>query len=334
MNPSKTSIPFYEDENNLILKEFLESMEITDFEKQLFVVCIKVYDLLSSLFWEFQDKFYDRLEDNPAGFYKSIPQDAFPKETIKETIKEKSLGLFSSLKTACFFYCKFHPSYWLYSYSKIIHKNKSQLQFLKYVKNELYTYFVNRPIRKEASLSVYLDDLSSSIQSFLEIEKDPNALSSQDYLNIIDKIVVDSIDLTNDLVSGLHIPKDLTTNEKKRRKAISENKKKSFSVRQKKVQEHISRIISESRSKKISIRKYCRDIYFPSHKTELNSLDIQSPRTLENICCKNHAPNKHRSAFSNRAYLKPSYRESSQQTIRDIYYELERDKRSSDKRKK
>ena len=330
MNPSKTSIPFYEDENNPVLKEILESMEITDFEKQLFIVCLNVYKNLSSLFFPFQNKMNSRLEDDPTGFYNSIPKD----DISKETIKDSSFGLFYSLKPACFFYCNFNPSYWLCSYSIFIHKYKEKFSFLRYVKNELYTYFSNRPINKEASLSDYLDSLSSSIHSFLETEKKPNALSCQEYLDNIDKVIVDSIDLTNNLVSGLHMPKTLSSIEKKRRKAISDKKKKRFSGRQKIVQKHISRIIFESRLKKMSIRKYCRDVYFPSHKSELDSINIKSPRTLENSCCKNHDPNKHRSAFFNRAYLKPAYPESFQQTICDIHYELERDKRSSIKQKK
>ena len=329
-DPPSTSIPIYENEEAPLLKAFLSSMKITDFEKQLFEVCINVYNSLSQIFTIYFSSFDSRLEDDPAGFYKSIPQDAISKETIKE----KSLGLFSSLKPACFFYCNFNPSYWLYSFSVIIHKNKKQLSFLKYVKNELYTYFVNRPIRKEASLYNNLEDLSTSIQNFIKSEKNLDALSSQDYLNIIDKIVVDSIDLTNDLVSGLQTPKALTPGEKNRRTAISEKQNKRFSGRQKIVQEHISRIKSESCSKKMSIRKYCREVYFPTHESELVSLNIKSPRTLENSCCKNHKPNKHRSAFSNRAYLNPAYPDSFKQTIRDILYDLERDRRSSSKQKK
>ena len=84
----------------------------------------------------------------------------------------------------------------------------------------------------------------------------------------------------------------------------------------------------------MSIRKYCREVYFPTHESELVSLNIKSPRTLENSCCKNHKPNKHRSAFSNRAYLNPAYPDSFKQTISDIHYDLEHARRSLGKQKK
>jgi hypothetical protein len=83
----------------------------------------------------------------------------------------------------------------------------------------------------------------------------------------------------------------------------------------------------------MSIRKYCREVYFPTHESELVSLNIKSPRTLENIYSKTK-PNKQRSAFSNRAYLNPAYPDSFKQTISDIHYDLEHARRSLGKQKK
>ena len=301
----KMHVPYYEDES--YQKDLFELMNITNFEKDLFLICKRIFENISPVFFPFEDKYTKQndstIADNPAEFLKTIPHGIISTEDIEK----KSYNAFSSLRSACYFYCRFIQSYYLYSFSDIINKQKNQIPFLKYIKNNLYAFFSNYPIVGTEPIHVYLDDLADSAKAFMHLGKMSKDMKPQEYLKSIDKIVVDCMDVTNTLVSGVKTNKKITVVEKKRRKGISKKKKEIFSERRKKILTHVRNIRQLARVRKASIKATCED-YLPKHRQALKEIGINKCSTLENHCIKKRTdPNKQRSAFSAGLYVEPEY---------------------------
>ena len=66
----------------------------------------------------------------------------------------------------------------------------------------------------------------------------------------------------------------------------------------------------------------------PPDTINRGALNITSPRTLENICC-NAKPNKQRSDFSNKVYVKSDYTTAFKNAINDLFHDFVHKIRSS-----
>ena len=104
--------------------------------------------------------------------------------------------------------------------------------------------------------------------------------------------------------------------EKKRRKKSSEAHKKRLEEREAQVQKHVKNVQKKCRSKKISITEACNE-YYKETTDELKDCGINSIGTLRNRCS-NTKPNKQRSAFFNRSYIKPNYPKDFEKTVKKI----------------
>lgn len=329
-------------------------MKISDFEDKLFYVCLYIYTGLADLFSPFEKSFSPRkktnkkkeygLEDDPESFYKSIPQDTF----TKEMIKEKSQGLFFSVKKACHFYCMFTPSYWLFNYSKSIKQHKSEFPLLIYLRDELANYLCSFPVESFAKLLKSLSDLNEAIETYDTCKKAFNELEEEErlYWNQWEKTAYDGITIkcfnvlknlsgdNNTQATALSAKQVLNrlfqeefdpvqNEEKKRRKKISETKNKRFAERKEQVRHHLEEIAKIVRDEKITKKEACKQ-YFAKHESELKSINITSSRTLQNLCSYTK-PNKQRADFFDRSYIELKYPKDFQESIEKIIYNRNKD---------
>ena len=332
-------------ESNRNYKKSKDFMEITDFERVLFFVCQKVYEGLSSLLFQFEEKFKQKIdsktkrecciEDAPEGFYKSIPKKAFSEDEIRE----KSFDMFHSAKTACYFYSKFKPSYCMYNYSEIIRKHEKDIPILKYTKETIASYFCNCPINNYPYIKKVLLNLAYSLEGYSELKHGVRkTYRNKKSLHLWNRFVTKLYDGV--LINCINISKELSTKpvfsmlefdtykkddliskkEIKRRDRISKAQIDRLSERRMQVKSHIEEISKICRSQKVSVRKAC-GYYFKEHKSELKLININSQRTLENNYSKTE-PNKQRSAFSNMAYVGPKYSPAFRKAINDICHDI------------
>lgn len=344
----RSSILFTNFDRDFFYKSKAIDMGINHFERILFYVCINVYEQLQTLFSAYKKEFLscnemnnkknNRLEDNPESFYNFI----ISRDAISEDmIKEKSFDLFHSLKTACYFYCKFTPCYRMYIFSGNIGRCEKTISILKYLKVNIAYYFSSFPYSKDTYIISDLSDLNDSLSVYFEcsnavegkIKDEEEKQKWKVFLELLcDKIMLSCIEVSNRLsVKVKHSPtalvsrridKLVTKKEKKRRKRISDSQNNRLSERQEKVQRHVKNILMEwHNSKKKSMKTIC-EVYLDANRTELNSIGITSPRTLQNICSKTK-PNKQRSAFFNRAYITPDYSKDCQEEIMKTYNLIE-----------
>ena len=329
------------------------AMGIDVFEKRLFIVCLTIYQNLLPLFSPHQDAFRPRKQseseekydfaNDPEWFYKTIPQDAISKESIAE----KSEGVFLSVKTACFFFCKFTPSYLLYKYSLSINKHENEIPLLTHAKEAISQYFCKYTAESFSSITDCLSELFDSLEVYSESRESFKKLQVEErsYWNswlekIYDGIIINCLDISERLSAQAGIPvfeyifqekcnssKFVTKDERIRRNNISKSHTARLSQRKKKIQKHINEIKNISKSEKMSIRIACEQ-YHKKHESELKSINITSPRTLENICC-DAKPNKQRSDFSNKAYVKPNYTPAFKNAINDLFHDFVHKSRSS-----
>lgn len=325
-------------------------MQITNFEGDLFFVCVKVYERLDSLFSSYKEAFEPRrktkkrvkvnFEDDPEWFFQSIPQDTISKDQIKTN----TYGMFVSVKTACYFYCRFTPSYWCYFYSKIIRDYEKEIPVLSHIKEVLSRYFCQYPIDPFAFLKDYFSNLSDLLDTYL-IAKNASETLREDPLwntcfeRINDGFLNSFVALAEMLAGESLIPiselkfKDnpnlVVEVEKMRRNKISESQRKRLSEREKQVEEHIGKIFKKVKSKRISIKDACEE-YLSENEAALKECGINSAGTLRNLCS-NTDPNKQRSAFHNRSYVKPVYSKSLKESIGRIREKIAESKRSESK---
>lgn len=350
--PSKDSIPI--DDPNLrdkihsmfskaLSREYLFNytflqnvMRIDDFEYLFFVVCAKIFERLSVLFFPDKETVSfaqqlkkDILQNHYVEFYKSIPQDAI----TKDMIKEESYGMFHSVKMACDFYYKFYSSYRLYWHSRDIKTHESEIPMLVRTKEIISRFLCSFPLRPFKELEDDLSYLSDLLYIHSETKEKVILTKLQEdsywraYKKTVDNEIIDNcIDIAEIHSHNTSIPfsklileenPDLVGEvEKKRRKKSSEAHKKRLEEREAQVQEHIKNVLKKCRSKKISIKEAC-DEYFEEKATELKACGINSTGTLRNRCS-HTKPNKQRSAFFNRAYIRPSYSENLRKSVIEI----------------
>ena len=330
-------------------------MKITDFEFMLFHVCLNVYMDLADLFSPYEKNFSPRkktkrkreygLEDDPEGFYNSIPRESF----TKEMVKEKSQGMFLSVRKACHFYCMFTPSYWLFFYSISIKQHKNDIPLLKLLRDELANYLCGFPVESFAKLIKGLSDLSEIIKTYDTCKKSFNELQEEDRFiwnqwikTIYDGVMIQCFNVAKDLSAKSKIPVDkrffkvefpeefldeldyVSDEEKKRRKKISDSQNKRLYKRKEKVQEHVNSILS-NKGDQMSVKDACNN-YFEAKKAALKKINITSARTLQNLCS-HTKPNKQRSYFFERSYanLKFEYPKDFQKTIEKRFHDRYKD---------
>ena len=315
-------------------------MRIEPFEAKLVLVCIAVYMNLSNLFSPYEKKFKQRkkektpdkhgLEDNCESFCKSIPSDAISKDEVKE----KSYGMFLSVRAACYFYCKFNPCFLLYSFSCTIKRHKSEIPILAYLRDELANYLCCFPVESFDMLNNRLSDLQETIDlyficrdAFEKLQKNERRIWNKWLGRIRDGIAIRCIGTTKELSAESKIPiskrifnldfDPVPDKEKKRREKISEAQNKRLSERQEKVQKNISIICSKRNSKKTSMKQAC-DLYFQANESELKKINITSARTLQNLCSRTKS-DKQRSDFVSMSYISPKYSKDFQESIEKVY---------------
>jgi len=321
-----------------------EFMEISPLEKNLFYICLAIYEKLSLLFSSYEDAFKQNqkkelymeynLEEAPEGFYQFVSKES-QNSISAEMIKENTFEVFSTLKAACYFYCKFSPSYSLYGCSYILNEYKSEISILKRTRKDVALFFGNFPTNRKGYLITALLNVADSLLVYLkcknlvkERDKDEGEKKIWDEtietlffsvvyncINVSELLSAKPIFTYQEIVS--HIKDNLIEkNEFTRRKRISDSQNNRLSERQRQIENHKKRIVRKMGLKNVSKRKACKD-YFDEHKSELKSIHINSPRTLENICSSKE-PNKQRSAFSNMAFLKPYYSPAVKKKIKEI----------------
>ena len=325
----------------------IDCMKITTFEFKMFLVCLNIYMDLEDLFSPYKKDFTPHkktnkkreygLEDDPESFYKSIPQDTF----TKEMIKEKSQGLFRSVKKACHFYCMFTPSYCLYKFSVFVKQHKSEFPLLVYLRDELANYLCSFPVESFSKLTKNISDLIEAIEiydtckkAFSEIEEEDRLYWSQWEKTAYDGITIKCFNVVKDLsgdnnTKATDLPANLVlrrlfqeefdpvqNEEKKRRKKISETQNKRLSERKEQVRHHLEEIAKKVQDEKITTKEACMQ-YFTKHESELKSINITSSRTLQNLCS-HTKPNKQRADFFDRSYIKLKYSKEIQEPIDKI----------------
>ncbi len=322
----------------------VQYMQIDDFEVKLFLVSVSIYMNLSALFSPYEIDFKSRkklktvgkysFEDDSEGFYKSIPSDAISKDMVKK----KSYGMFSSVRKACYFYCKFTPSYLLYAFSVTIKTHKSEIPELIYLRDELANYLCCFPVESFALLNERLSDLQELLETYFKCGDAFKKLKKRErsfwikYLKIMrEGLFLKFIGISKELSAESPIPvlkrlfhkkyAPLQKEEKQRRKRISKSQNKRLSQRQEKVQKHIEIIRSNVFAKKISVKAACEE-YFKTKKDDLKKINITSARTLQNLCS-HTKPDKQRTNFVNRSYLSPTYSKYFQDTIEMIYNKID-----------
>lgn len=327
-------------------------MKITEFEEVLFSVCLKLYKNLSPLFSPYHDENYCfskeqggyaniPLEDHPNEFYKTIPKDSISKKEIKE----KSFGVFLSLKTACYFFCSFTSSYLLHSHSEVIKKHEEKIPFLVYLKQHLAFYFFRCPVEPFAQLNRFLSDLTETIELFSGSNKALKDFQIDKYWKekLYEGIIFDSFDIIQLLSPDVGIPffqllKDCTSdngknelvNNKKTiwKNNIKEAKQLGNAKRQKIVDGIKASIDYLKKSEHISARKACERI-LKENMVKLEEIGITSSRTLENKMGPNIDSNKKRQKFNSGFYIKPVYDEVFQKDTYNIDCKLKQAERIS-----
>lgn len=297
-------LPYYEKEK--LSNDLVAEMKISDFEKNLFIACLNVYKKLSPLLEPYVCDFPKRLQDAPKEFFNTIPKNI--------SIEQSCYQMFKTSRATCYFYCKFTPCYYLFRYSVLIHLGKEQIPVLKYVKNDLYAYFSGCPVTEDCDINVYLEDLVTSLEKFLN--KHPKASSNDLLLKDADKIIVDCLDINEYIARSSKTKNPITDNEKKRRSSISKSKKKASKNRTENIQKIIQEIKDMAKSKGLSISRCCQ-IYFKNNKPKLETLHITTFRTLQNLCSGSES-NKQRASFSQEKYCFPEYSERFKKDIEDI----------------
>lgn len=322
----------------------VQYMQIDPFEVKLFLVFVSIYTNLSALFSPYEKDFKSRkklktagkysFEDDSEGFYKSIPSEAISKDVVKE----KSYGMFLSVRKACYFYCKFTPSCWLYAFSVTIKTYKSGIPELVYLRDELANYLCCFPVESFALLNERLSDLQELIETYFKCGDAFEKLKKRErsfwikWLKIMrEGILIKCIGISKEISAESPIPTlkrlfhkkndPLQKEEKKRRKRISKSQNKRLSERQKIVQKHIESIISSDYAKKYSVKVAC-ERYYETKKDDLRKINITSARTLQNLCS-HTKPDKQRTNFVNRSYLSPTYSKDFQDTIELIYNKID-----------
>lgn len=329
---------------------FQNLMRIDHFEIILFRVCIFAYLNLEPLFSQYKDsinppneynnKGIDKKVDNPVVFYKSIPEN----DISGDEIKEKSYGMFHSVKSAWSFLCNFMPSVSLYDYSLLINKYKEDIPLLAYIKKDIAQFLCKYPIGSFVRLNELLSNWADALEIYSKCKESIKTLNLQGidklYGEYLLKIVHNRInmfcfDISNFLSNkagalgfDFYFYTDkkidpIDEKEKNRREGISKSHKNRLSERRVQIERIKKEIFNKSRSEKTSIKKAC-ERYYEDHKNELNSFRIVSPRTLQNICS-NTKPNKQRSAFSNMVYIKPDYSKGFQEKIDLIYKKIKKE---------
>ena len=321
-------------------------MEITKFEEDLFSVCLKVYNNLSPLFFPYHDENYCfskeqggyaniPLEDHPNEFYKTIPKDSISKKEIRE----KSFGMFCSLKTASYFFCCFTSSYLLHSHSEAIKRYEENIPFLVYLKQHLAFYFFRCPVEPFAQLNRFLSDLTETIELFSGSNKTIKDIQANQYCKekLYEGIIFDSFDIIQLLspdagISYFQRLKACTSDNGKNELVnnkktiwinnIKEAKQLSHAKRQEFVEGIKASIDYLKKSEHISVRRAC-EIILKENKIKLEEIGITSSRTLENKFCPNGDPNNKRQRFNSGFYIKPVYDESFQKDTYNIKSKLE-----------
>ena len=329
------------------------AMEIDGFEKKLFIICLTIYQNLLPLFSPYQEAFKPRKRieseekyafvNDPEWFYRTIHQDAISKELIVE----KSEGVFLSIKPACFFFCRFTPCYLLYKYSLSINKHENEIPLLIYAKEAISQYFCKYTAESFSHITGCLSELFDSLEVYSESKESFKKLQREErsYWNSLlektyDGIIINCLNISDRLSAEAGIPvfeyinqenytpiNCVNGEERIRRNKISKSHNVRLSQRKKSIQKHVTEIKNISKSKKISIRIACEQ-YHNKHESELKSINITSPRTLENICC-DAKPNKQRSDFSNKAYVKPNYPLAFKTAINNLFHDFVHKSRSS-----
>ena len=326
-------------------------MKINRFEMNLFSVCLRIYNNLSSLFSPYHENYcfrkeqgketYIPLENHSDEFYKTIPKDAISRKTIRE----KSFKMFLSLKEASRFFCEFTPSYLLYKNSETINIYEESIPFLTQVKEHLAYYFCGCPVEPYFQICDFLSDLSESLKIYSICYNTLNdSVKDKYWLEMLYKgIIVNSFDIIQLLSPDVGLSfiqrlkasdsdNELNELEDQKKTNWKNNIKKAKQLSHAKRQEFVEGIKASieflKNSEHISARKAC-DRILKDNKGKLEEIGITSSRTLENQMCPNGDPNKNRQRFNSGFYIKPVYDEVFQRFINNIYNKLEQAERIS-----
>ena len=235
----------------------------------------------------------------------------------------------------------------LYKYSLSINKHEKEIPLLIHAKEAISQYFCKYTAESFSYIIGCLSELFDSLEVYSESRESFKNLQGEkrSYWNswlekIYDGIIINCLDISEQLSAEAGIPvfeyiiqenftpvNVVNGEERIRRNKISESHNIRLSQRKKRIQKHVTEIKNISKSEKISIRIACEQ-YHKKHESELKSINITSPRTLENICC-DAKPNKQRSDFSNKAYIKPNYTLAFENAINDLYHDILHKSRSS-----
>ena len=321
-------------ENKDLYREFLERMEIDDIEKILFKACLFIYEAINNLlvdgrFLQKPDYLILQLQENPKEAC-ALLEELVEKGTLSLVqIKEKSKDAFNSIKSVCYFYNEFTPSYYLYRCSETIKRMESRFPYLINLKTELYHFFLMRPVDSFCELNASLSDLSASLDLFSSVESLSKNQSVSSFIvnKIYDWVIFNCLETSRmiPLKHGIPKPSDTET-----RKKMAQTQREKNSEREEKKKELYDRLLidideEEKKTKKKRVVKKVCDYYFNNHKTELEELKITSSQTLQSFVSRfrnNKNSNEKRTAFANREYIKPNYNKKLRDEIKYLHDEF------------
>ena len=299
-------------------ESLLKSMQISDFEIVFFEVCMKLYKKLQSIFFPLKSVKEETAEqifqtdfgNGPVAFYNSIPRDRL----ILDEIKEKTYGMFNSVKTASKFYYEFNQIQELYDDSAMINKGIKKFSPLKHLKTNLYEIFSKNPTDFSPSFFVYLSDIVQSITPIIEPDSESNEADVADsFINAI-------INSCFDFLFTYSAPK--VSDNSKKNDAISRTKLEQNSERRKEVFKYLNPIIkSLGDSPKRGQKKTACEQCFRDNESDLKNLGIGSASTLQRYLSQ-EKPNKQRSDYAKKIYKRSQYSPAFQDFFKYLHDEL------------
>lgn len=296
----------------------LKSMQISEFEITFFEVCMKLYKKLQSIFFPPKNTkeetaelvFQADFENGPVAFYNSIPRDRL----ILDEIKEKTCGMFNSVKTASKFYYEFNQIQELYDDSAIINRGIKMFPPLKHLKTNLYEILSKYPKDFSPSFFVYLSDIVQSIKPIIEHGSEP------DEADIEDSLISAIINSCFDFLFTYSAPKN--SDNSKKNDAISRAKLQQNSERREEVFKYLKPIFeSLGDSPKRGQKKTASEQCFRDNESDLNELGIKSVKTLQRYLSQEN-PNKQRSDYAKKKYKRPKYSPAFQDFIKYLHNEF------------
>lgn len=270
------------------------------------------------------------LENNFRALYKYISFLEKNDLVSAKDIENVTKGAFSSIKTACVFYSKFTPSYYLYLYSEAMMKQEKHIPFLFYAKAKLMHFFSCRPVESFKDLNNCLSKLYDFLEMYSAARE---AQIDSFYLDrIVDGMMINWTLIANTF-STIKTPNKVDEKEQNRRTKTSETVRDKNADRRLKLDgilENIRNLIQEEkqRTKKKRIKGDFYRKCFDDYKSELEECGITSPDKLQ-IKLSRKKMNKARSAYANRFYINIQYDDKFQDSIKYLYSEFKESERTT-----